>query len=263
MGKPRERAFDSPNCEPFFFQGDDHGVLLIHGFTGSCSHMRLIGDELSKQGFTVMGINLPGHAKSIDEMDKTGMKDWINYSDEKYRELREKCKYVSVAGLSMGGDITLLLAEKYALTAAVPISAPMGVQNKLLPLAGVLSPIVHYISWGDDDPEARANRVIPEYDYGYTGFPTHCAGDLWKIIKKTRKNLAKVSCPVMAVQSHADTTVSRDSADVIISGVSSATKKALWLEEVPHVCTATREYAHIAGEMGKFLREAQSAAGEN
>lgn len=257
MGKPRERSFDSENCKPFQFSGDDHGVLLIHGFTGSASHMLLIGQELAKQGFSVRGINLPGHALSIDDMDKTGMEDWIGYADSVCQEMKKQYRYLSVAGLSMGGDITLLLAEKYPLTAAVPISAPMGVQNKFMPLSGVLAPLVPYISWGDDNKQARANRVFPEYDYGYTGFPTHCAADLWKIIKKARKNLPQITCPVMAVQSHADTTITKNSADVIMAGIKSNTKKTLWLDEVPHVCTATREYAHIAEEMGSFLRESE------
>ena len=34
-----ERNFSDPMAQPFYFPGDEHGVLLIHGFTGSCAHM--------------------------------------------------------------------------------------------------------------------------------------------------------------------------------------------------------------------------------
>lgn len=53
-------------------EGGEHGVLLLHGFTGSAAHMRPLGERLHSQGFTVMGINLPGHAQSMEAMGKTG-----------------------------------------------------------------------------------------------------------------------------------------------------------------------------------------------
>ena len=38
----------SPN-EPFDFPEGDHGVLLIHGWTGCPGHMRLIGEGLHER----------------------------------------------------------------------------------------------------------------------------------------------------------------------------------------------------------------------
>ena len=55
-----------------------HGVLLIHGFTGSIAHMRPIAQELHARGFTVMGINLPGHATDLDDMVRYTWEDWLN-----------------------------------------------------------------------------------------------------------------------------------------------------------------------------------------
>ena len=52
------------NVKPFFLPGDEHAVLLTHGFTGSAAHMRPLGDYLHAQGFTVRGILLPGHGTS-------------------------------------------------------------------------------------------------------------------------------------------------------------------------------------------------------
>ncbi|MCH5286838.1 MAG: alpha/beta fold hydrolase [Christensenellaceae bacterium] len=255
MDKRPTKDFTAPECQPFLMEGGDHGVLLIHGFTGSAGHMRLIGEGLHAQGFTVRGINLPGHAESMEAMGKTDWQDWLGAARSAAAELKEKCGRVSVAGLSMGGVLTLLLAEEMELTACAPISAPMAVQNKLMPFAKLAAPFIPMTWWGGD-PE-RPSMLDDRYDYGYPGFPTKCAASLAKLIKMARGNLHAITCPILAVQSHADETISADSADVIMAGVSSRVKGTLWLEKVPHVCTISPEHSRIAEAIGELLRRAE------
>lgn len=250
--------FSVPECQPFELRGGNHGVLLIHGFTGSAGHMRPLGEMLHEQGFTVKGINLPGHATSVEDMGRTGWQDWLDASKRAVIALKEQCEYVSVTGLSMGGVLTLLLAEQMELTAAAPISAPMAVQNRMMPFARVASLVVKNVAWRGD-PE-RARQLDSRYDCGYPGFPTKCAADLSRLIKMARRNLHAVTCPVLAVQSHADETISSDSAEIIVSGVSSQTKGTLWLDDVPHVCTISKEKEHIASAIAELLRRAEAEA---
>jgi len=255
MQKRAEVDFSMPQCQPFFLQGGEHGVLLIHGFTGSAAHMRLIGEELHARGFTVQGINLPGHATTMMDMLNYRWSDWLSAAKTAFLELKEKCKYVSVGGLSMGGVLTLLLAEQMDVTAAAPISAPMEVRNGLLALAGPASLFIKTIMWRDDS--RRAKLMNMEYHYGYPGFPTRSGADLHKLMRMARQDLHAVTCPVLAVQSHADETISEDSAEIIVEGVSSEKKAALWLEMVPHVCTISPEYKRIAEAMAELFREAE------
>lgn len=255
MQKRAEVDFSMPQCQPFDLQGGDHGVLLIHGFTGSAAHMRLIGDELHARGFTVKGINLPGHATQMMDMANYRWSDWLAAAKAAFVELKEKCKYVSVGGLSMGGVLTLLLAEQMDVTAAAPISAPMAVQNKLLGLAGPASVFIKTIMWGDDS--YRAKLMDLNYHYGYAGFPTRSGADLYRLMRMARKNLHAVTCPLLVVQSHADETIAPESADVMLEGVSSTRKGVLWLEMVPHVCTISPEYKRIAEAMAETFREAE------
>lgn len=255
MQKRAEVDFSMPQCQPFFMQGGEHGVLLIHGFTGSAAHMRLIGEELHARGFTVKGINLPGHATDMMDMANYRWSDWLSAAKEAFLELKESCKYVSVAGLSMGGVLTLLLAEQMEVTAAAPISAPTAVQQKTLPLAGVASLFIKTIMWGDDSH--RAKLMDMNYHFGYQGFPTRSGVDLYKLIRMARKDLHAVTCPLLVVQSHADETIAPESADVILEGVSSERKGVLWLEMVPHVCTISPEYKRIAEAIAEVFRGAE------
>lgn len=251
----KERDFSDAACQPFLLEGGDHGVLLLHGFTGSAAHMRPLGEALNRHGFTVMGVNLPGHAVSMDDMARTGWQDWLDAAKDAFLQLQSRCRYASVAGLSMGGCLALLIAQQMHPAAVVTISAPMGVRNPLLPLAGLASAFMPRIMWrsrGDTD------LVLDDrYDYGYPGFPTRCGADLQRIIRMARQDLHAVQCPILVVQSRQDATITADSSDVIVNGVSSKTVGTLWLEGVPHVCTLSPQTENIASAMTEMLRKAE------
>lgn len=252
-----EADFSLPQARPFLFQGDDHGVLLVHGFTGSVAHMRLIGEHLHEKGFTVKGINLPGHATRLEDMRTCTGQDWLEATKAGIVELKQQCRHVSIAGLSMGGVLSLLVAEQMEVTSVVTISAPMGVQNRLMPYARVAAPFVREIRWSADSE--RAAQLDAQYDLGYMGFPTRAAAELNDLIKEARRNLYAVCCPILVVQSHGDETIAPASADIIMQGVSSQQKKTLWLDAVPHVCTISRDHQRIADAMEKTLRHAEQA----
>ena len=230
-------------------------MLLIHGFTGSSSHMRLLGEHLHAAGFTVRGINLPGHGSRLEDMGKYTWKDWLQASKMAVAEMQEQCRYVSVAGLSMGGVLTLLVAEQMEITAA-PISAPMGVQNRFLPFARLGSLVMKTTYWQRD--REREQLLDQRYDYGYAGFPTKSAADLYHLMRLARRNLYAVTCPVLVVQSRKDETITADSAEVIVNGVSSQRRGVMYLEDVPHVCTISREHAHIAQALEELFRKAET-----
>lgn len=234
-----EADFSSPLCQPYEVRQGEHGVLLMHGFAGSAAHMRPLAEGLVQQGFGVRTINLPGHATTLEDMRRCSWQDWLNAAKEAFREMKEQYRFVSVTGLSMGGCLTLMIAEQSDPTAIAPISAPY------LP----------EISW----QVRKDDALTPDYDLGYTGFPTKSAVDLRRIIHEARDNLCAVTCPVLCVQSSGDQVITPDSADVILQGVRSKTKGVLRLESVPHVCTISREGTRIAQALGAFFRKAEES----
>jgi carboxylesterase len=256
MAQRATRNFSDTNAQPFLLEGGEHGILLLHGFTGSAGHMRLIGEELHRQGFTVLGIQLPGHGTRLEDMKNVHWQDWLQSAKEGRLQLKERCEKVSVAGLSMGGVLTLLMAQQTRINAAIVMSTPMALKNRLALLAPVASRFTPVTYWRGD--EERENLLDRRYDYGYPGFPTASIGDLLHLIRLARRNLFNVTCPTLVVQSRADETISPNSADIILQGIRSEKKAVLWLEGVPHVVTISREYQHIAKAMGEFLQSAKS-----
>lgn len=251
--------FTHATCQPFVLPGGPHGVLLLHGFTGSAAHMRPLADRLHASGFTVQGINLPGHAASMDSMAATGWDVWLNAAKDAFLQMKQTCSTVSVTGLSMGGCLALLLAEQMQPAAVVTLSAPMGTRAPLW-LASLLAPFKKTVWWRDRPDHADFDR---QYDYGYPGFPSVSAKHLARIIRMARRDLHAVTCPVLVVQSRADAVIAADSADVILQGVSAEHKRVLRLDDAPHVCTLSPSVDVIARTAARFLRAAEGEKSGN
>lgn len=108
--------------DPFFYQGSETGILLIHGFTGTPSELRPMGRYLEKQGYTVYAPLLPGHGTSPEEMECTSWKDWWACVFNAYDRLRlqGKVRQIVAVGLSMGGALALKLAQEREVAGVVP-----------------------------------------------------------------------------------------------------------------------------------------------
>ena len=250
--------FQQEVCQPFFHQGSENGILLMHGFTGSAAHMRKIADALAQKGYTVSTINLPGHATTEADMAKSTWQEWLQAAKQATLDLKAQCKRVTVCGLSMGGVLALLVAEQMQIDACVPISAPMDVKNKLLGLAAIAAPLYPRVAWGG--PGEYHKGLDKAYDFGYSGFPTAKGADLNRLIKLARKNLFNIVCPILCVQSQHDETIWEGSADCILENVSSEIRQKLWLTGVPHVCTISPEAPAIADAIHKLMQQVAQEA---
>ena len=230
-------------------------MLLIHGFTGCVAHMRPLGDALADRGYTVMGINLPGHATTEADMAASNWQLWIDAALAAALTLRKRCKTLTVAGLSMGGLLALILAEDGVADRCVTLSTPMATQKKAIRFARLIAVVMPRVSWA---PTEERHKMLDErFDFGYSGFPTRKAQDLNRLIAMARKHLRQVRCPLLAVQSTGDRVVWQGSADYILTGISSAVKQKLVLDNVPHVCTISAELPTIVDAMDQWMQREQ------
>jgi carboxylesterase len=113
-----------PSAEPFLFLGDEIGILLVHGFTGTPKEMRTLGEYLAAQGHTVLGIRLPGHATQPADLPHMCWMDWLHAVEDGYHFLHSAGRKVFIMGLSMGGILTLTAASRLEVKGAVAMSTP-------------------------------------------------------------------------------------------------------------------------------------------
>jgi len=86
----------------FAIDGGPAGCLLLHGFTGTPSEMRPLGQRLAARGYTVCAPLLPGHGTRVDELARTTWEEWFSAALESWSELGKQASERVVAGLSMG-----------------------------------------------------------------------------------------------------------------------------------------------------------------
>lgn len=239
------------HVKPFFHEGNDEACLLIHGFTGSPAKMRGLGEVLKNQGYTVKGILLKGHGTKVEDMRECNWSDWLYDAKSAYEDLNKKYKKVNVIGLSMGGILSLLLAQQYDVNKVVSISSPVKIFSRLAPFAFVLKYFKPYERW--DKPKKQKNEH-KENITGYDKVPVACIPSLLKLIRQTEKNLLKINCPTYIIQSYEDKVVKPISAQMIYDKISSAKKEILWLHKSPHACTMGPEKDTLYEKVISFLQ---------
>ena len=105
-----------PGAEPWSHQSDRAdaaGVVVLHGFTGNPSSMRGLAEAFAAAGFHVEMPRLPGHGTTVEEMVDTSWADWSGEAEAAYQRLAARSSKVVVAGLSMGGALTLRLGAAH------------------------------------------------------------------------------------------------------------------------------------------------------
>src|SRR4051794_41498192 len=92
-----------PGAGAYWFEGNDVGCLLLHGFTGTPQNVRPLADYLARRGLAVSAPRLPGHGTTVADLDETGPQDWLGGAEQGLDEVQEGCSTGFVARLSPGG----------------------------------------------------------------------------------------------------------------------------------------------------------------
>jgi carboxylesterase len=222
-----------PLAAPFTFAGErDDAVLLLHGWTGSPAHLRLLGRALNDAGFPVHAPLLAGHGTRIEDMVRTGWRDWVKSALDGVVEATAGDRRLHVVGLSMGGLIALLLAPTVGAVTVTTINAPIKVWDRRSIVVSLWRGSNRIIP-GDAPVPAPADVV--EYQRQYIGTPIGTAAELGDLMRACRRHLDRVTAPALIIQSKTDETVRPVSAEIIFDGLGSDDRRLVWLERSRHV----------------------------
>lgn len=235
-------------AEPFLLPGSDRGVLLIHGFTGTPSEMRPLGEYLCRKGFTVLGPRLAGHGTSPADMVRTSWPHWYEAVIDGYCLLRGICREVCVAGLSMGALLALKLAAEYPVARVAAINAPIHIRDKRLPLLPLYRLFRKF-----QHKEKRKLPVNDPYNLAYECIPLSCLVSMLALIRHVDSLLPLVDRPALLLQSRYDRTVKPDSVLHIYRRLASTDKKLIWLERSGHVATLDVEHELVFRHVEYFF----------
>ncbi|WP_407306358.1 alpha/beta hydrolase [Desulfosporosinus sp. SB140] len=252
--KPKKRL-----VEPFYFSGNRVGCLLIHGFSGSPSEMRFLGERLASLGWTVLGIKLSGHGTTPEEMSKTRWEDWVRDAESGVRELRKSCTKVIGIGLSMGGLLALHLATLGLIDGIVSMNSPMLLADRRTRYVRLIRPFRKFVGKPQSQKaptiplESESFQAKPER-FVYERIPVDGLISLNKAIRQVRHQLYKIQCPALLMQSRVDTTVDPISVQIISKSIRSLKYEVLYWEHSGHILTLGTEREEVVLKVHEFLQ---------
>jgi carboxylesterase len=240
------------HAQPLSVDGGRTGLLLSHGFTGSPASMRPWGQALADAGCTVRVPRLPGHGTTWQELNLTRWQDWYAEVDRQLSELRERCDHVAVAGLSMGGTLALRLAEQRPadVDALLLVNPAVASTNKQLLALPLLRHVVASL------PAIGGDIKKPGVTEGaYDRTPLQALHSLTRLWREVRRDLPKVTAPLLLLRSRVDHVVDPSSGELVMAGVSSTVRREVVLEDSYHVATLDHDAQRIVDESLGFLAE--------
>jgi len=238
-------------AEPFFFPGNAKGILLIHGYTGTPAEMLELGGKLNKDGYTTMGVLLPGHGTKPEDILETTWEQWYETVVTAYYNLSKSCTEISIVGISMGALLTLLAAERLPVKSIVIMSTPIYLFDWRVHFMWILKYFMTTVK-----KRKRAIDAEERFNVAYDCMPVAGVEETWKLIKYCRNQvIPAVKVPCLIVQSKIDHTVRPSSAEFIYKHIGSKKKMLFWLENSKHVVTLYEERDKVYETIKKFLKE--------
>ena len=223
-----------PGAEPWSHDGGPLGALCIHGFTGSPSSMRPLARALAAAGFTVELPRLPGHGTTVADMMTTGWSDWTGAVSESYERLAARTERQVVAGLSMGGALSLWLAAQLPALAGVvavnPTTQPQAPE--------IIEMLREMLADGTDVMPAIGSDIAKEgvVEVAYDGTPVGPLLSLMAGLADLQDRYGACRQPLLLLNSPEDHVVAPEQAE-FLAGAWGGTVERVTLARSYHVAT--------------------------
>jgi carboxylesterase len=247
-----------PGAGAYWFEGNDVGCLLVHGFTGTPQNVRPLADYLARRGLAVSAPRMPGHGTTVADLDRTGPEDWLRAAEHALSELQERCSTVFVAGISMGGTVTLELARRHPdLAGIVVMAAPVQALEALEPLV--------------NDPNRPATVPAPWSAVGvltedigvggiaYLEMPLGALERGMGLMGEVREGLGEITVPTLLIYGDADQIVDKANGPFILDNIGSGDKRLLALPDSSHEVTLDVDRERVMIEVYDFVRARSKA----
>lgn len=239
-----------PGAEPFFFKGNDIGILVSHGFNGTPQSMRYVGERLAEKGYTVLGVRLKGHGTHYKDLERCYYEDWIRSLEEGYEQLAAHCKYIYVVGQSMGATLALTLAHSYPCAGVITINAAFSVPC-YEEYEATDSP--RYIE--ESAPDIKDSSV---HEIVYDTVPVASIRQLLRLIPFVKARLSSIHCPVLLLHSQEDHVVPANSAHQLYDAIGSTKKHIIPLTNSYHVASMDFDKDRIVSCCTQFIERKSS-----
>lgn len=226
--------------KPIFLEGrNEIGVLLLHGWAAPPDEMRPLAKYLNSFGYTVSAPLLRGHWTKPEDLLGVVWKDWLEDSRKALEDLKKQTSRVFVGGISMGGDLAILLSDDESVAGIISLGSPIRFHFHTLAKVGLFFMGLfktyrkkYYPPWVGKETKSR--KV-------YSFYPVENVKEVIRLAEATEKFLSRVTEPILIFQASADFLLSKCSAKIIFKRVGSKTKEIYWVKDGQHVFVEDRK----------------------
>lgn len=245
---------------PFAEWGGEVGCLLLHGFPGSPAEVRELGVYLGQQGVSVVAPCLPGFGERPESLQGVRWGDWLRAAVQGLRQLRERCRWVYAAGLSMGAMLSLYLAAEVPLQGIALLSPAVALRNplsRLIPLARYL------VRWYNVGPDSDlVDPAAPQRQWYYSRVPGAAVGEMYRLLRSAWRVAPDVRTPALLIQSRGDAVLRPEGAVALLRRLGTSDKRLVWLERSGHNILVDAERERAFAEIHRFLGAATASLRE-
>ena len=234
-------------------------VLCLHGLTGTPYEIRPVARVLAERGFRARGPVLPGHDSTPEALARVPHAAWLDAARSELEKLRGEHERVFAVGLSMGGLVTLALAEEDRADGIAVIGTPLWLRPR--PLVALIPWVKHVHRHlpkreGSDIqcPEARARHP------GYSKMPLASVHELMRLQRVVRPRLGRITAPILVAHGAYDRTARPSDAHWIAGEVSSDLRRLLFLERSGHVVPVDFDGPRLARAIADFFEACEAEA---
>lgn len=213
----------TPNCP------NHQGILLVHGFTSTPREMRALAEHLVELNFTVLGVRLPGHGTSPEDLAGSRAEEWLATVERGYQILQQMNLTISAVGLSTGALLLMQLSRLHHLEHLVLLSPYLRLKHPLAPLARLLSLFI---------PFAHRDIDLADRPFYYQRRPLKGIVQINRLRKKVKKHLKQITTPTLILASTGDKTIHPGTAEDIYKQLPCLENEYhCYGDDVPHVLT--------------------------
>lgn len=245
VNKPIELKGDNKSC-----------VLLIHGWSSTSYEMRHLSQKLNSEGFSVCAPLLPGHGTNPSDLEGVTWEDWYKFIEDEYLKLKKKYKKVYVGGCSLGGNLSILLAQKYeCVSGLVLLGTPFRMKKE-----GLGSVVVKFISYF----KKYLKKTYPLWLkkkcgiislISYQEYPVKSTLEVLKAIRKSRQDLHQIKQPTLILQSNSDFVINQNSIHHFYDKLGSRNKVSKLVPNAYHNFISNKNYSFVYDDIIDFFKK--------
>jgi len=235
--------------EPFTFEAGERAVLLLHGFTGHSADVRMLGRFLQRNNYTSHAPILRGHGLTPEQLLTANPDQWWEDVLNAYDHLQSLgYEKIAVAGLSLGGALSLKLATTKRVKAVIPMCTPMFFDNEKQLTAGFKQFAEQYKQFEGKDTQTIQQEINTMFNEAPRLFQ-----QIGSYIEHISEQVDMIYVPTMVVQARHDEMINPNSANFIYENVQSENKQINWYEKSGHVITLDKERDQLHKDILQFL----------